>query len=551
MPKKKKSFIAKNQRVLVAIALALILANAAFYAFTHFEGPTQFGDDPVYLNLAGAVVAGTFQISPGFIFSVRLMQFFPIAVSYALLGVNNLSSSLWDILSYLGMVVVTFLIVRLECNDRAALLSAFLLSIFPIVTWFSVNVSEDVPLAFIGALSIYMLLLAEKGGSKWHFFASGALLVVAWLISYEAGVLIVFMMLYALIELLRKKLSINRRSAYFAYGVVVPFLVVFAYSAVTVHLPFAVLTVNSRFYSAVGASVNGGPTIPSANTNLDYYPSFMFQYSFLSVILHSTPLTLFRNLYATIFSPVQNYEYGLYFYLLVPMAALLLLFKERRSYFFMLWAATMLLMLEFGPMHVGISLSPFNITYLLAHRLERYIIPAAPAIAGIIGIGFDKALAVKERRFLLINAAIVVILLGILYMSNLGISEFHYWWTRYPQMLVMQPADFLRYNPAVSQSTRIYLEGFINGTTLVISYLGAAFPFYVGRPSGQNLFLVSGSDNCSGFTSNSYVVWSGTARCSNWVDVFNDTPPKGVPAYFISAEASSLVDIPTNVYHVT
>ncbi len=551
MPRKKKSFIERNQRTLVILAIALIFANAAVYAFTHFEGPTTYADDPVYLNLAGMVLDGTFQMTPGNIFSVRLMQFVPIAVSWALFGINNLTSSLWDISSYLGMVVVIFLIVRLMYSDRAALLSAFLLSIFPLVTWFAVNTSEDIPLTFIGALSIYMFLRAEKGNSKWHFFASGALLVVTWLISYEAGIIIAFVLLYALIELLRKKLSINRKSMYFMYGVIAAFLIVFAYSAATINMPFAVITINSRFYSAVGASVNGGPTIPSANTDLSYYPGLMFQYRLLDVLLSSPPQNMLQNVYAAIFPANPTYEYGLYFYLLVPVAILLVLIKERRSYFFMLWAATMLLLLEFGPMHIGMSIIPFKITYVLTHRLERFILPATPAVAAIIGIGFDKLLSVKKRSTLFAGAAIVAFLLVCLYMSNFYISEFHYWWVRYPQMLAMQPADFLRHNPAVNSSTMIYLDGFINGTQLVISYSGAAFPFYIGRPAGQNMSLVSGTDNCSEFSAQSYVVWSGPAHCSNWVDVFNSTTPKGVPAYFISTETQSLINIPTNVYYVT
>ncbi len=550
MAKKKEGFFKRNYGALVLAALALILANAAYYAFTHYEGPSMYGDDPTYLYLAGAVVQGVFRINPGFIFSVRLMQFLPIAITYLLLGVNNLSSSLWDIVSYLGLIVVTFLIVRLKYNDRAALLSAFLVSVFPLMTQFSVNVSEDPPLAFVGALSLYLLMLAEKDKDRLKFFSSGLLLAVAWLISYEAAIVIAFVLLYALVELLRKKLSINRDSLFVIYGVAAPLILVFIYSAATINMPFAVFTVNSRFYSAIGTAVNGGPTIPSANTDLSYYTDLMFQYRLLSVITGGALQGLLQRLYVTFFAGPQNYEYGVYFYLFVPIAAALLVLRERRAYFFMAWFAFVFLLLEFGPMHVGISLNPFHITYLPTHRLERFIIPAVPAIAAVIGIGLDRMLAVKGRDMQLVNIAAVALLLGFLYVNNYYISEFHYWWMRYPQLIVMQPADFLRFNASVDRTAPIYIEAFFNGTTTLISYTGANFPFYVGRPTGQGITAVSGTESCSTFAEHSYVVWSGRPHCGNWVNLFNVTMPTDVPPYFIYSETPTLVSIPTNVYYV-
>ena len=90
---------------LVYGVLFLILLNAAHYGFTHYEGPSLYGDDPNYLYLASSVVNGNYRLSPGYIFSLRLMQFGPIALFYKLFGVTTLTSSLWDIFSYLGIIV--------------------------------------------------------------------------------------------------------------------------------------------------------------------------------------------------------------------------------------------------------------------------------------------------------------------------------------------------------------------------------------------------------------------------------------------------------------
>lgn len=540
----------KRHRTAIVIAiLALILANAAIYAFTHYEGVSSYGDDPAYLWLAGSVIHGGFKIDPGFIFSVRLAQFMPIALSYALFGVNTLSSSLWDIFSYLGIVLVTFLIVRMKYSDRAALLSSFLVSIFPLLTQYAVNAGDGPTLVFAGALAFYLMLLGERDNSRRAFFASGVMLVVAWLISYEAAIVIAFVFAYALLELIRGKLAVDRDSLFFLYGIAALLIIVFAYSAATIGMPFAIFTVNSRFYSAVGVTTATGPTIPSADTNLGFYPSVMFPYHLTDLLYTSSLHGFLTLLYQKFFLFPQYYSCGLYFYLLVPITAVLLALRDRRSYLFIAWFAFMFLLLEFGPMHVAVSFNPLGVTYLLAHRLDRFLLPAAPAIAAILGIGLDRILSIKNRWLFAAGVVFVALVLCVLYANNAHISSFYYWWIRYPQLLVMQPANFLRFTANVGPGVPIYIDAVFRGSGVLISYSGASFPTYIGRPTGSNLTMVPNDTDCSHFVPHSYVVWSGSAPCTSWVNVFNVTAPYA-PSYFIRFETPTLVDVPTNVYYV-
>lgn len=539
----------KENKVLVLVLLLAILANATFYVLTHIEGPSVFADDPNYLYLASTVVNGNYMLNPGYIFSLRLGMFLPIAVSYYFLGVTNLTSTLWDALAFLGTVLATFLLVRKLYDDQAALMAAFLMSVFPLAAQYAVNTSEDVPLMFIGLLALLFFIYAEGSNKKRYYFASGAMLVFAWTISYEAGVIIVAVLLYALIQLARRKITINRSSLFFVYGIAMPLLILFIYSSLAIAEPFILIGGNTRFYSAVGTEVNGLPTIPTTNSQPFFYLSYMFQYRIFSMLLHSgTPSAAITNLANTFDAVPQNYGYGVYFYIIFPAIAALLLLRERRSYLLIGIFAAYLLLLSFGPMHIGISLSPFGITYLPAYRIDRFIMVLSPAMAGIIGIALAKALEARRPALRYLSLALILLLFAFLYYNYYMITFSYYWWQMYPQQIVMQAADFLRYN--VTGSPFIYLEATTNNA--IVAYTGAEFPTYIGDPSTTRIdSMVTPATSCSTFSAGSYVVWSGTPLCGNWADVFNVTQPRDAPAYFVEYETPMLVYPPTNVYYVS
>ncbi len=538
----------KENKALVLILLIAIFSNAAAYAFTHAEGPSGYADDPNYTYLASSVLNGAYHLNPGYIFSLRPGQFLPIAFFYALFGVTNLTSTLWDMTGYLGGILATFLIVKELYGNKAALLSAYLLSVFPLLTKYAVNTEEDVPLMFIGALALLFFIYAERRNKKYWYFASGAMLPFAWFISYEAGVVIAFMLLLALIELIRKRIRIDKTSIFFVYGIIVLLLIVFIYSASAIGKPFAFITSNNRFYSAIGTRVNGLPTIPTTNVNFDYYIQEMFQYQIATRLLQpgsfSSKLSNLVNLFTLM---PQNYEYGVYFYMVIPAIAALLILREKRSVLLLSAFAFFFLFLEFGPMHVGITLKPLALQYVFAYRLHRFFMVLAPAMAGIIGIALAKALEVKNRYLLGVDMVLVLLLLAFLYWNNSLISYSYYWWQMYPEQIVMQAANFLRYN--VTGSPLVYLEAYWHNTT--ITYTGALFPTYFGDPSTSRvIFDITNTTPCSQFLPDNYVVWSGPPKCSEWVNVLNITIPKDAPIYYVEYETPTLIYRPTNVYYI-
>lgn len=538
----------RANKILVLIVLIAVMANAAYYALSHVEGPSAYADDPNYLFLASQVVQGTYVLTPGYIFTLRMGQFLPISVFYYLFGVSNLTSTSWDMLSYLGTVFATFLIVRKLYNNKAALISAFLVSVFPEVAIYAVNTSEDVPLMFIGLLALLFFIYAKDGNKKKYYFASGAMLTFAWTTSYEGGAVILFMVVYILIELALKRITVNRSSIFFVYGIAAPLLLVFIYSSLAIHAPFIMITRNLGFYSAVGTRVNGLPTIPTTNEQPFYYFYAMAQYHLFNTIFKSGSVpVMLNNLKNAFTTEPQNYDYGVYFYMVFPAIIALLALREKRSYILIGAFAAYLLTLSFGPMHIGISLSPFSIDYLVTYRLVRFIIVLVPAMAGIIGIALAKALEARRPPLRYFGLALVLLLLAFLYFNNYMISTYFYWWQMYPESLVLQAANYLRYN--VTGTPTIYIEAWVNNAT--VPYSGSDFPAYYGDPSTSKLvFQIDNQTNCTTFNPGGYVIWSGKPKCADWADVFNVTIPKDIPEYYLLHETPSIAYPPTNVYYV-
>jgi hypothetical protein len=535
---------AQKKYIEIAI-LAIIIANAAAFAFTHAEGASQYGDDPNYIYLASATIHGQYRLIPGYIFTARPMSFLPIALMYELFGISVISSTLWNIISYLGAILVAYLAVKLFYSEKAALISALLVSIYPLLTKYALNTGEDISLMFISSIAVLLFLYAERSNNRWQYLASGALLVIAWEISYEGGVAILFLLSYAIIELLRKKITISKTTLFFIEGIALAFLVTFALSYLISGTPFFIITDNLNFYSAVGTTVNGISTIPTTNTNLSFYINGMYQYGIVSALIRNPTIAGLESIWATIFNPINTSSYGLYFYLLTPIIILLLLF-DRRSYFFIYWFAFIWLFLEFGPMHVGISLAHPGITYLLAYRLHRFMMLLSIPLCAIIGIGLSKLITPKKMRLLVPGAIALALIIMLLYANNYQISNFWYEWQHFPESISLQVSNFIR--PYVLDNATVYIEAISpNGG---VSFYGAYIPTEDGYPSDPRVVSIYANQNCTYYPNGVYVVWSGKPPCSDFIDVFNVSPVTGIPSYVIQGEIGDQTFIPTNVYHV-
>ncbi len=314
--------------------------------------------------------------------------------------------------------------------------------------------------------------------------------------------------------------------------------------------PYVTVTRNLNFYSAVGSSINGLPTIPTTDVSLMFYPNDMFPYHFISMLmLHMSLGQLLNTIGNNVFGIGTLTEFGISFYVVVLAIIILVLARERKALFVGIWFAFMFLFLQFGPMSAGISLDPLSIHYILAYRLGRFLIITIPAASVMVGIAFSKLTEFKRLYFLIPGIILVVGLLAVMYFNNSVVSTFWYYWQYYPESISIQAGRYIRYDSNATATTPIYTEAFYNNA--VVPYTGSNMPEYLGDPSTNMLhFEIDNSTSCGDFYNGSYVIWHGPAHCNNWINVFNVSKPKGIPEYFIEYETPSLPYVPTNVYYV-
>ena len=191
------------------IALIVLVIISFAYNIIFLIGPSFYGDDASYLDLAYSVVTGTFRES-GYIFSIRLMQFLPIALFYKLFGFSLLAGALWDIISFTSTLVIVYFIGKKLYNELAGLLSSLLLFGIPFVTMLAPTISDDITAMFLSSLSFLFYLYAREDKNKLFFFLSGFIIYLSILTTPEAAFMAITLFAIIIIDLIRKKISINK-----------------------------------------------------------------------------------------------------------------------------------------------------------------------------------------------------------------------------------------------------------------------------------------------------------------------------------------------------
>ncbi len=500
VPKRKKALKAKEinarrrakkreVKYAAILSLAVLLAIAAYaiaYSVVNAGGPSFYGDDTVYLSLANSAVSGNFQES-AFIFSVRILQILPIALFYKLFGIGMLSSSAWDILSFVGTIIAVFFIGKELYSRNAGMVSALLMAFFPLVVRLSATVSDDIPMMFLASLAILALVYATKKSSKQWYFLLGVFLVASPLVTPEGAIISVVVILYFVIALLRRRTSVNRTTLYFIYGILAAgiALMLFNYAYSYSRNPLITLTVSSHFYSGVG----GQNTIPSTNTNPSFYISTMFPYglaNMLKNILNSRTLNM-GQIWNQISMQGGN-RAGFYFYFAVFAALYLLAKRERASYVPLLWLSVGFLYLEFGPM--SISLFPFH--YLLSYRLGRFLTIIAPAAVLTIGIAIARATECGSAFKSLFADAVSIAAILFLITTSMPINAFWHAGLVYARYSQMQIANYLN---ALPNTTKIYYTGSF-----------ALVPIYMKFDNLSRFYAYDALRSCSEIPAGAYVI---------------------------------------------
>ena len=470
----------------VVIALIGIIICAAAYSIIFAAGPTHFGDDIAYSFSAHYFAIGTFKQSFGDILTLRILQIFPIGVFYRLFGYGILSSSAWDITAFILTIFLTFLIGREMYDEYVGLLSSLLIAAFPMAAIYSVTMSDNPTMMFFVCLSVFAFLRAMKTKSKGWYFATGLTLILAPLTTPEGLILWIVLFLFFVIEILRRRQGLDVNILYLAVGFLIVFGTLCLFNYLNSGYPLITFKANALYYSQTyRPDIAPQPFWPSVM----FYVNVMFPYSilhnFYGIVIGNTGLSGIARIYNPGIGDV-----GFYFYALLVAAAYLILRRDRKVYFPLFWIAISLLYLEFGPMQVGLH----PLTYVLSHRLDRYLLILAPAMAIIIAASlaaFVRGTKRKIKHYVKYGVGILIVIflvstsIPIIFFSHQIMSA-----ESYTQRTV---AAFL---DNVPNSTKIYLDGGYGDVALYMKFNNLSrFEFGYG-----------GQVDCRGMINGSYVI---------------------------------------------
>ncbi len=142
-----------------------LLALLVRFIFFHGISPS---DQYTYSKVAFDIVQGNW--NPGYYFeqTTRWGLLFPLALSYKLLGVNDLSSVLFPLLTSLGTVATGYFLAGFLGGMRAAILTGLALAFFPLEVIYASQPMADSPLSFWLLLSLYFFVRADSATELKH-----------------------------------------------------------------------------------------------------------------------------------------------------------------------------------------------------------------------------------------------------------------------------------------------------------------------------------------------------------------------------------------------
>ncbi|TMA54143.1 MAG: hypothetical protein E6J75_14280, partial [Deltaproteobacteria bacterium] len=143
-----------NQKRLLAF-LVVLAAALRLWCFIGYGR----GDDPLYVVIAKRLLdEGSGFFTPAtFAYGVnyRLGLYVPVAMSFALLGVNEFSYVLYPLLASLGSIVLVCLIGTALFDAEVGLIAAVLVAVSPFDVAFASTMVIDLASSFLTALAVY------------------------------------------------------------------------------------------------------------------------------------------------------------------------------------------------------------------------------------------------------------------------------------------------------------------------------------------------------------------------------------------------------------
>ena len=366
-----------------AILLVVILAVALrLYGMT---GNITF-DSVVYAQDAYNLLKGTFNLATDSWYSHRLPVFVPVALSYAALGVGNVSTNLWPMLLSVLQVLVVLWVGRRLFGAETAILAAAFMAMIPLDVIYAGVLAPDAVLAALLTFSAAFWILGLEGRDR----PSGLYLVI----SGVSCALACDARAYALlIAVFFAGHAILRRTGLRA-------LLWWVLGFALVVLPLA----------AVYARVTGDPLLPIRAMSAFYGESEHAQGAgFLAYPLLVLKPGSFTGLFALFFAA----------------AAVWALVRPTRQRWILLgWIAPILLYLQFGSM----SLTSYVPVFKRVRFLTPVMAPGALLLASVLpealAVAGDRvSRALRVRNDTLVRRVFLVCVVLVLFANSLWVTR--------------------------------------------------------------------------------------------------------------------------------
>lgn len=381
--------ISAQTALLLGILLLAIAMRLWFFTGLHWD------DDPDYVCRAHQVLNGQqyiFRDNNGF----RIGTYYPAALSYLLFGVSDISAGAYALTVSLLSVAAIFSLGKLLFGERAGLVGALLLAVYPLDVELASRLMPDGLLAGFSLFSLYFLLRGDLRNRAsrsstlrdwWCYALSGLLLGWCTLVNMSAVVVVFCVAMYVPLSLplFWKKLRaagfprsfftiwIGRYAILAAGFAVLAVLEGWAYYRVTGDFLFKYHNTLSHYAGSHGFCTDPG-----------LYPRIMFHLG---------------NDLQPRFQGLADSYYGFYYIVALVAVVLGLLRWSPHRCIVICWLLTVFCYLQWGSMSLT--------EYIPLHRLPRHLSLATPpmilSLAFLLGSSRSKL-----RRY---AAAVVVVFL--------------------------------------------------------------------------------------------------------------------------------------------
>ncbi len=487
-------------RIIAYSLLLIAIIFAVWYSTTHVDAPSLFDDDTQYMQNALAFSTGHFTQGTGNILSLRLMMSIPMAVSYLVLGYTPLASAMWDIVSFIGSIIVAFLIGRELFDEYVGAAAALLLAFIPQVALLATSADDAIPLMFLSALVMLCLTAGRKRNYWQAYLLAGALLVADMLVSPLGFIMLLLATAYVAWDYFFSKKIPLTCAAWFLAGIAIAGIVLTAFNYYTSMDPVITLKGYAGFYS----------TYKNIGIALNFDPSFYFW-------------VLFN------FSSPGNGGYGpgsFYILALIPSIAYIAWRRKRHAEIPIIWFGFVLTYIAIGPM--SITLNP--LAYYLIPGVWRYVSLIAVPMALLIAIALVGAMRELLKLYRSGKAYVMLALVALLALVAMLILD------SFGNVLILYHGDISLL--ANSRELGAYLSVLPSNSMI---YISAAMPYALtfaslysnARIGISDVRLISSTPTCTSVANASYVVlpesWAKSADvsssyaspCINWTEAFS------------------------------